>query len=83
MLPMAIIGPKGVITGVPYPGQPAARAGGTRVNQFQGYVHMTGKTTRRTDVELETFPNNGQSGIQCTMQPVQIVKHLQKIYIFI
>ena len=55
LLPMAIIGPKGVITGVPYPGQPAARAGGTRMNQFQGYVQMTGKTTHRTDAELETF----------------------------
>ena len=36
------------------------------------YVHMTGKTTRRTDVELETRPNNGQSGIKCTMQPVKL-----------
>ena len=25
------------------------------MNQFQGYVQMTGKTTHRTDAELETF----------------------------
>ena len=54
-IPMCVLGPNGVIQGIPFPGQPAAKAGGTRENQFRGYVNMTGKTTGKTDAELTAF----------------------------
>ena len=52
-LPMGIVGPRGVVCGVPTPGQPGARSG-TKLNQFHGYVPMQ-DTSHRTDAEIDQF----------------------------
>ena len=52
-LPMAIIGPRGVICGIPTPGHKGARHG-TKLDQFHGYIEMQ-DSSHRTDTEIDQF----------------------------
>eukprot|EP00943_MAST-04B_sp_MAST-4B-sp1_P008119 g8119.t1 len=51
---MAITGPKGTITGIPSTSNEAAISG-TKMNQFKGYIRLQGRTTKKTDEEIENF----------------------------
>ena len=50
---MAIIGPKGLVCGKPVPSR--ALSVGTKTNQFHGWVMLEGRSTTKTDAEIEDF----------------------------
>ena len=58
-VPMAIVGPRGVVVGIPYPGHKGASSG-ARLSHYDGYIQMQG-TSRKTDDEIDKFSRDWAS----------------------